>query len=81
MPLGDTAEWQGREADGSANPDYCKYCYGDGAFLFCCTMEEMIESCLPGMLEANPGMTASQARRGMENWFPSLKRWSASAHV
>lgn len=58
------------------NPDYCTYCYQKGAFTFPgATMEQMIEVCVPHMLEANPGMTEAQARAMMEGFLPSLSRW------
>ena len=39
-------------------------------------MEELIEVCVPNMAAANPGMTKEEARKGMREWFPTLKRWS-----
>ena len=47
MPLED--DILGRETDGTLNEDYCKWCYDEGAFLTDCTMEEMIDLCLPHM--------------------------------
>ena len=74
MPLApDTA--LGTEADGSANPDYCAYCYKDGKFAGEMTMEEMIDFCAPMMAQANPGMTQDQAKAQMHQFFPMLKRW------
>ncbi len=75
MPMGDTAELYGTEADGSKSGDYCKYCYENGAFLADCTMEEMIDFCVPTMASANAGMTGEQARGMMREFFPTLKRW------
>ncbi|MCB5940427.1 zinc ribbon domain-containing protein [bacterium 210820-DFI.6.52] len=73
MPLGEDGEMRGSEADGSPSRDYCKYCYEKGRFLADCTMEEMIDFCVP--LMAQSGMDAGQARRQMETVFPQLKRW------
>ena len=74
MPV--TEELLGTEANGEKNPDYCTYCYQKGAFTFPgATMEQMIEICVPHMLEANPGMTEAQARAMMEGFLPSLSRW------
>ena len=74
MPV--TEELLGTEANGEKNPDYCTYCYQKGAFTFPgATMEQMIEVCVPHMLEANPGMTEAQARAMMEGFLPSLSRW------
>ena len=75
MPLGDTDELYGTRADGSKTDEYCSYCYVNGEFTFKGTMEEMIEACVPGMVAAHPGMKAEEARKGMMEWFPSLKRW------
>ena len=47
MPL--TPEHMGREQDGTLNEHYCEWCWNDGAFLRDCTMEEMVEQCLPHM--------------------------------
>lgn len=76
MPMGDTGELYGTNADGSKNEEYCKYCLEKGEFTFKGTMEELIEVCVPNMTAANPGMTEDAARRGMREWFPTLKRWS-----
>ena len=74
MPV--TEELLGTEANGEKNPDYCTYCYQKGAFTFPgATMEQMIEVCVPHMLEATPGMTEAQARAMMEGFLPSLSRW------
>ncbi len=75
MPMGDTTELYGVEADGSKNTDYCSYCYDKGAFTFDGTMEEMIEVCIPHMVAHNKGMTPDQARQMMGEFFPMLKRW------
>lgn len=75
MPLGDTDELHGTNADGSQNETYCKYCFENGAFTFQGTMEEMIEICVPHMTSAHPGMSEEKARKNMLEWFPSLKRW------
>ena len=72
MPL--TEELYGTNADGTANNEYCKYCYADGAFTMPeMTMSEMIAFCIPYMVEQ--GMTEEQARQIMEEALPMLKRW------
>ena len=75
MPMGDTDELYGTEADGSKSTDYCSYCYADGAFTSECTMDEMIEGCIPPMLESNPELKDEDARSMMQQWCPVLKRW------
>ena len=52
MPMGETDELYGTNADGSKSEDYCKYCFEKGAFTFQGTMEEMVEICVPHMAAA-----------------------------
>ena len=78
MPMGNNKELYGTEADGKKSNDYCKYCYENGAFHFHGSMEEMIEICIPHMLEHNPGMTKEQAQQMMSTFLPALKRWKNS---
>ena len=75
MPMGNTDELYGTNADGSKNEDYCKYCFDKGAFTSDITMEEMIEICVPHMAGADSGITEEEARNRMEGFFPTLKRW------
>ncbi|WP_240417078.1 zinc ribbon domain-containing protein [Paenibacillus periandrae] len=75
-PLGETNEMHGTNADGSTNPDYCKYCFADGEFTADTTMDEMIEFCVPYMVTANAGMTENEAKAQMKVLFPTLKRWA-----
>ena len=75
MPMGETEDLYGTNADGSKNGEYCKYCLEKGTFTFQGTMEEMVEACMPNMTAAHPEMTQEEARNGMLAWFPTLKRW------
>jgi hypothetical protein len=75
MPLGETDEMLGTNADGSKNDAYCKYCYQDGKVLFEGTMEEMIEICVPHMVKANPALKEETARKMMAEILPTLKHW------
>lgn len=75
MPMGETNEMYGTEADGSKNEDYCKYCYENGEFSADCSMDEMIEFCVPHMASADSGMSEDKARNMMRDFFPTLKRW------
>ena len=77
MPMGQTDEFYGTEADGTKSRDYCSYCYDKGAFTSDCTMEEMIDFCVQPMLDNMPGMTEPQARAIMNEHFPQIKRWKA----
>lgn len=72
-------EVYGKNADGSPNSEYCKYCWVDGHFSKDETMEEMIESNLQFLDEMNKedgtNLTPDEARAEMMKYFPSLKRW------
>lgn len=75
MPMGSTDEMYGTNADGGTSNDYCKYCYENGEFTANCSMDEMIEICVPHMISANDGMSGEEARKMMGRFFPTLKRW------
>jgi hypothetical protein len=77
MPMGETDEMYGTNADGSKSDDYCKYCFENGVFTQDCTMREMIEICVPHMATADSGMSENEARKMMNEYFPTLKRWKA----
>ncbi len=72
-------EDHGKNADGSLNSEYCKYCWADGHFSKDETMEEKIESNLQFLDEANKedgtNLTPDEARAEMMKYFPTLKRW------
>lgn len=72
----------GKNADGSRNSDYCKYCFPNGSFSKDETMEDMIESNLQFLEEFNQGnrthLTADEARAEMRKSLPLLKRWKNS---
>ena len=71
MPLEDGL--LAREADGSLNEKYCKWCWSEGQFLQECTMEEMVEHCIPFMPLAQSDPQA--CRDYMEALLPTLERW------
>lgn len=75
MPMGNTDEVYGTNLDGSKSNDYCKYCFENGEFSFKGTMEEMVEICIPYVLENNEDMNEATARKMMLEWFPTLKYW------
>ena len=77
MPLSGIEDY-GTNKDGSKNDNYCIYCYKDGAFTADCTMDEMIEFCVPHMASVNPGMSEDEARNQMKKFFPTLKRWKSN---
>ena len=78
MPL-TSDEVCGTNADGSLSADYCTYCYQQGKFAQDCTMDEMIEHNLEYLDEFNKDSekkyTVEEARSGMKQFFPHLKRW------
>lgn len=73
MPLSD--EFYGKNADGSPDYDYCKFCYPNGQFGREETMEEQIESCIPFLIKDGECKTAEEAREKLKTLFPTLKRW------
>lgn len=73
MPM--TPEDFGTNKDASANEEYCKYCFKDGAFTSDETLEEMIESCVKFMAEPGSEFTEEQARQYLQESMPKLKRW------
>lgn len=79
MPLTESGHF-GTNSDNSRNNDYCVYCFKDGTFTKDCTMDEMIESCLQFLDEFNKDAdkvyTREEARVGMKEYFPKLKRWA-----
>ena len=65
----------GPNKDGSLNEKYCKYCFKDGTFTSDMSMEEMIAFCVPIMVKEVPDLTAEEAKKQMEAYFPQLERW------
>lgn len=78
MPLNADSD-HGTEAGGGLSEHYCKYCYENGAFTSSMTMEEMIDFCVPMMVEGTPGLTAEAAKDQMMKFFPMLLRWKQAA--
>ena len=73
MPL--TEPELGTEADGSPSQSYCKHCYQAGKYTMDCTMQEMIDFCAPMTAQAM-GITPEAAKEQMQQYFPTLERWS-----
>lgn len=66
---------QGWNEDGSANDDYCKYCYMNGEFANKdITMEEMLDRCCE--ISESVGIPEEKMRQYCEKLLPTLKRWS-----
>ena len=73
----------GKNADGSQNKEYCKFCWSDGKFTKERTMEQQIESNLQFLEELNrereTKLTPEEARAEMMKYFPTLKRWKTNS--
>ena len=82
MPMTEGAHF-GKNADGSKNGDYCCHCYPEGAFTNPIeTMEEMIEGCIPFIVEE--GVAAkdeASARALLTEFLPTLKRWKKQGMI
>ncbi|MCI1786361.1 MAG: zinc ribbon domain-containing protein [Bacteroidales bacterium] len=75
MPLSKDPQGCGTNADGSANHDYCSYCYKDGKFLFDGSVLEFQEFCRKMMVESGHSkVMAWLFTRGMKR----LARWKKS---
>lgn len=75
MPL-DHDEVCGADADGALNGRFCKWCYDGGKYVHDCTMEEMIEECLPNMMKH--GWTdENKSRAFLRTQLVTLDRWRA----
>lgn len=72
MPLNEE-ELFSREADGSVNKDYCKWCYADGKFAY-----ESKESLLDFLVANVPdpeGRPDDERRAMYDGWLSQLKHW------
>ena len=70
MPLKD--EIISRNADGSPNDDYCKWCYADGTYTYS-SMDDLIEVSVRHMV--SDSFTEAQARAYMKQVLPTLDYW------
>ncbi len=70
MPLED--EIIGKNADGSLNEDYCKWCYADGTYTYH-DMDDLIDVCVKHMVGEH--FTEEQARAYMKQTLPHLDYW------
>ena len=78
MPMTEDSHY-GKNTDGSKNEDYCCHCYPDGAFTNPNeTMEEMIESCVPYLVEDGVCSDNESARKMLSEFLPTLKRWKTA---
>ncbi|MBQ5330334.1 MAG: helix-turn-helix domain-containing protein [Oscillospiraceae bacterium] len=70
MPLSDGII--SREADGSLNEDYCKWCYSDGVYMYS-NMDDLIEVCVKNM--ANGEHPENEVREYLKAALPKLDYW------
>jgi len=74
--LMEDASLYGKNADGTPNMEYCCYCFANGAFVNPSeTLEEMIESCIPYLVEDGTCADEAAARAMLKEHMPHLNRW------
>lgn len=75
MPLKEEVYFS-KNADGSTNTTYCKFCYQDGEFIDGCnTLQEKIDSCIA--IATDSGMPKQRAEDMAKSILPTLKRWQS----
>jgi transcriptional regulator with XRE-family HTH domain len=78
MPL-QRIDDMGKNADNTANTEYCTHCFDDGKFTHNRTLEEMVESNLKFLDEFNAQngstYTPDEARSVLKTHLATLKRW------
>ena len=70
MPLDDSV--LSREADGTFNEDYCKWCYTDGKYVYS-SLDELIDFLADHI--SNEQFTSEQAREYLSKTLPELSHW------
>ena len=71
MPLSED-ELISKEADGSFNEDYCKWCYADGTYTYN-DMDDLIDVCVGHMV--NEEISEEHARAYLKQMLPGLDYW------
>ncbi|MBR4905572.1 MAG: helix-turn-helix domain-containing protein [Clostridia bacterium] len=61
-----------RNADGTPNADYCKWCYADGTYTYS-DMDDLIDVCVKHMI--GDDFTEEQARAYLKQALPQLDYW------
>jgi len=78
MPLTEE-KLHGKNKDESISKDYCCYCFPNGEFNNPDeTLEQMIESVIPFMIESGDFPDEESARKVCQEHMPHLKRWKTS---
>ena len=81
MPMSEESHF-GKNTDGSKNEDYCCHCYPNGAFINPNeTLEEMIETCVPFMVEGGVCPDIESANKMLSEHLPMLKRWKKQGEL
>ena len=70
MPMDD--DIIGKDADGTPNEHYCKWCYADGTYTYS-DMDDLIDVCVRNMVNEN--FTEEQARAYLKSSLPKLDYW------
>ena len=70
MPMED--DIIGKDADGTPNEHYCKWCYADGTYTYS-DMDDLIDVCVRNMVNEN--FTEEQARAYLKAALPKLDYW------
>lgn len=70
MPMED--DIIGKDADGTPNEHYCKWCYADGTYTYS-DMDDLIDVCVRNMVSEN--FTEEQARAYLKSSLPKLDYW------
>ncbi|GAA0115371.1 MULTISPECIES: zinc ribbon domain-containing protein [Clostridium] len=63
------------ENEVSDNKEYCVYCYSNGKFKADISLDEMIEACVPHLMNAHKDFSEEAARENLKSFLPTLKRW------
>ncbi|MCL1788173.1 MAG: zinc ribbon domain-containing protein [Defluviitaleaceae bacterium] len=78
MPMGETDEMYGTEANGGKSADYCKFCYDSGAFTNPnLTLAEQITS-VAAIMVKDFGFAEDDAMQQCQAGIPTLKRWKTA---
>ena len=82
MPISEESHY-GKNADGSKNEDFCCYCYPEGMLASPDeTLEEMVESCVPFIVEDGTFTKEEKvAREMLTEFLPTLKRWKKQGMI
>ncbi len=75
MPMDDADVMFGTEQDGCKSSDYCEFCYQNGAFTMNGDIDEMVETCVPFVMQGSLDVSEADVRAMLKEILPDLKRW------